>query len=82
MNNMRRSGSSSKSATDAALWPVDPADDHTPVASPARGLQQALEATYAPVGRDRRWLSIAMLILTLICVYAVAALALGGSLGA
>jgi hypothetical protein len=61
------------------------AEDHglTPVTSPAHELQQALhDAGYRSQAFQQRPMSNAMLVLTLICVYALAMMMLLGSFSA
>jgi hypothetical protein len=58
-------------------------DDHEPIASPAHDLQRALhDAGYHSEPFRPRQMSNAMLVLTLICVYALSMLMLLGSVGA
>ena len=58
-------------------------DEHEPIASPAHDLQRALhDAGYHSEPFRPRQMSNAMLVLTLICVYAISMLMLLGGLGA
>ena len=68
---------------DARIREVAPDHDHPPVASPARELQEALHQSSFHSQEDRgRTRSNAMLLLTLVCVYAMAMLMMLGTLSA